>query len=398
MISYREKIDELEDVVSASTEVNKHLALQIERLCSENETLKHHIARLRAVVKPSATDNSAAFATAGETAAHEPDDEPLSPALYSTKDWDRLRAHAQSHGWLVEPHQVHLGPILGEGSFGAIHRAVWRGAECAVKVVRVADGNAEAFAREATALSSVRHPNVVQLYGAVIQPPERCWIVTELLPGGTLAAWLHGPPGSRRPPQRTLLERLKMALDVACGCEALEQHEPPIMHRDLKPSNVLLDAAGRAKVADMGLARVLTPDALVSLTPETGSYLYMAPEVIRHEMYATQADVWSWACLTCELLTGAKPYEERYLTPVQVALKVADDGMHPLIPEPPACPKTLGDLLKAALDPEPLNRPSFAVAAAVLAEVIQMETAKSSTEAAAAGGVMAAWGKWMKPS
>jgi serine/threonine protein kinase len=51
--------------------------------------------------------------------------------------------------------------------------------------------------------------------------------------------------------------------------------------RDLKPSNVFLDAAGVAKVADMGLARVLTESALLNLTGETGSYSYMSPECIR---------------------------------------------------------------------------------------------------------------------
>ena len=51
---------------------------------------------------------------------------------------------------------------------------------------------------------------------------------------------------------------------------AFPQHDPPILHRDLKPSNVFLDEGGRAKVADMGLARVLTPSALGSLTGETG--------------------------------------------------------------------------------------------------------------------------------
>jgi serine/threonine protein kinase len=59
--------------------------------------------------------------------------------------------------------------------------------------------------------------------------------------------------------RRSLEEKVRMALGVAQGMQALEAAEPPILHRDLKPSNVFLDATGRPCVADMGLARRLTP-------------------------------------------------------------------------------------------------------------------------------------------
>jgi serine/threonine protein kinase len=124
----------------------------------------------------------------------------------------------------------------------------------------------------------------------------------------------------------------------------------------------------------MGLARVLTPDALISLTPETGSYLYMAPEVVRHDLYATQADVWSWACLACETLSSMRPYAELHLTPVQVALSVAEGGQRPRIPVD--CPPAVCELLEAALAFEPLDRPSFAVIAAVMRRVVEEEGSK----------------------
>ena len=67
----------------------------------------------------------------------------------------------------------------------------------------------------------------------------------------------HARAGGR--PGAAWSEKLRMALGVAQGMQALEAAEPPVLHRDLKPSNVFINAAGRPCVADMGLARRLTP-------------------------------------------------------------------------------------------------------------------------------------------
>jgi serine/threonine protein kinase len=87
-----------------------------------------------------------------------------------------------------------------------------------------------------------------------------------------------------------------------------------------------IDSTGSCKIADFGLARILTPAAMVSLTGETGSYLWMAPEVIRHEPYDARSDSWSYGVLLVELLTQQKPYSNLYLTPVQVAIQVCTRG------------------------------------------------------------------------
>lgn len=73
-------------------------------------------------------------------------------------------------------------------------------------------------------------------------------------------------------------------------------------------------------MADMGLARRLTPGCGPTLTGETGTYYYMAPEVIRHEVYDSKADVFSWGVMFVELLSAKPPYSDQYLTPVQVGL------------------------------------------------------------------------------
>lgn len=65
---------------------------------------------------------------------------------------------------------------------------------------------------------------------------------------------------------------------------ALEALDPPICHRDLKPSNVFLNVGDRCCIADMNLARRLTDESFANLTGETGTYLYMSPEMMRHDV------------------------------------------------------------------------------------------------------------------
>ncbi|EIE27354.1 kinase-like protein [Coccomyxa subellipsoidea C-169] len=256
-------------------------------------------------------------------------------------------------------YQVSLGQLLGEGMFGRTFLGMWRGGDVAVKTVRVGkESEASSFLREVASLAAIRHPNVMQFFGACLQPPEQCWLLCEYLPGGNLTQWLHG---DRKQGQvrRSLEERVRMALGVAQGMQALEAAEPPILHRDLKPSNVFLDVSGRPCVADMGLARRLTPASAACLTGETGTYVYMAPEMIRHELYTSKADVFSWGVLLAEVLSQRPPYEGLYMTPVQVALAVGDNELRPTLPSD--TPEPLLNVALACYNPEPENRPSFAL-------------------------------------
>ena len=82
-------------------------------------------------------------------------------------------------------------------------------------------------------------------------------------------------------------------------------------------------AGGNARVADMGLARWLTPESMGVLTGETGTYLYMSPEMIRHELYNSRTDVFSWGVLLVELITQRPPYEDQHLTPIQASTPAA---------------------------------------------------------------------------
>ena len=113
--------------------------------------------------------------------------------------------------------------------------------------------------------------------------------------GGSVFDWMRarGPPA--------LLVLLKMGAEVARGMDYL--HKRRVVHRDLKAANLLLDDAGCVKIADFGVARLLDAGGGV-MTAETGTYRWMAPEIITHAPYDEKADVYSYGILLWELLTG----------------------------------------------------------------------------------------------
>lgn len=274
--------------------------------------------------------------------------------------WEELRKLGQAGGWLVDHCEVKLGNVLGKGTFGTTYMGRWRGGDVAVKCVHIQQRDqAESFLREVHVLACVRHPNVMPFYGACLQPPKHCMLLCEYLPGGNLRDWLYGKTSqsSWQAPKRSLAARLEMGLDVARGMAALEENDPPIVHRDLKPTNIFIDAGGHARVADMGLARWLTPESMGVLTGETGTYLYMSPEMIRHELYNSRTDVYSWGVLLVELISQRTPYEDHHLTPLQVALAVGDDQLRPQLPA--GTNDELGCLANACFESDPLSRPSF---------------------------------------
>ncbi|CAN6217838.1 unnamed protein product [Urochloa humidicola] len=331
--------------------------------------------------QPDHSPHRDAEAEPGTPAAADVDDEdepatsppPCDPYLAATRDL------AVQHGWSITPDEVELHEVIGRGTTADIHRGRWRGLDVAVKWVRPEllasspSGAAPAeafFAQEAELLSRQRHPHVLRLMGACLRPPGSCFLVTELLTGATLGEWLHGGR-ERRPraaPPPPLAERVSRALEVALGMRHLHEQTPRVVHRDLKPSNVLLDDDGRARVADFGHARFL-PDGTEALTGETGTYVYMAPEVIRCEPYTEKCDVYSFGIILNELITAEHPYIDTSYGPSKIALGVADGKLRPKLPENDAYPTGLIDLICRTWDAEPSSRPSFATITSALREI-----------------------------
>ena len=97
------------------------------------------------------------------------------------------------------------------------------------------------------------------------------------------------------------------------------------------------------------------------MTGETGTYVYMAPEVVRHERYDAKADVYSFGATLVELVNGAPPYREYFQTPVQIAFAVADGKLRPELKAAAsrACPG-IAAVAQECVARDPTSRPSFA--------------------------------------
>ncbi|RDX91734.1 Serine/threonine-protein kinase CTR1, partial [Mucuna pruriens] len=253
---------------------------------------------------------------------------------------------------------------IGTGSFGTVLRADWRGSDVAVKILKVQGfdpGRFEEFLKEVSLMKRLRHPNIVLLMGAVIQPPKLS-IVTEYLSRGSLYELLHMPNvGSSLSERR----RLSMAYDVASGMNYLHQMRPPIVHRDLKSPNLLVDDSYTVKVCDFGLSRTKANTFLSSKTA-AGTPEWMAPEVIRGELSNEKCDVFSFGVILWELVTLQQPW--RQSNPSQVVAAVGFMGKRLEIPR--LVNPQVAALIELCWATDPKRRPSFSYIMKYLQQII----------------------------
>ncbi|KAI4346434.1 hypothetical protein L6164_007330 [Bauhinia variegata] len=267
--------------------------------------------------------------------------------------------------------ELNLKNIIGTGSFGTVLRADWRGSEVAVKILKVQgfdEEKFEEFLKEVSLMKRLRHPNVVLLMGAVIQPPNLS-IVTEYLSRGSLYELLRLPDARSALSDRRCLS---MAYDVANGMNYLHQMRPPIVHRDLKSPNLLVDDTYTVKVCDFGLSRSKANTFLSSKTA-AGTPEWMAPEVIRGEASNEKCDVFSFGVILWELMTLQQPWKN--LNPSQVVAAVG--FMDKRLEIPSYVNPQVASLIDLCWVNDPRRRPSFSNIMKYLQQI--MTDVKSST-------------------
>ncbi|KAJ9505882.1 hypothetical protein QJQ45_002948 [Haematococcus lacustris] len=242
---------------------------------------------------------------------------------------------------------------LGSGTYGAVYSGHYRGLPVAVKFANkgMLDGLVSKVALdtlnvETRILSRVRHPNIVRFYGGCIRPPA-VFLVEELLLSD-LSELVHN--NNLLP----LDDVLRIGKDIASGLFHLH---PTIIHRDLKPANVLLDHRGQAKIGDFGMARFKLQAALVTKDNNAGTMAYMAPECFHNNTVTPEADVYSWAIIMWEMLTGQLPWLG--CNNAAIIGAVAFKGERPDLPDSPQrCPPDLAALITECWQQDPRDRPS----------------------------------------
>ena len=204
--------------------------------------------------------------------------------------------------------QFEILELLGRGGMGAVYKARQKNLDriIALKVIPPQAAKdpafAERFAREARALARLNHPNIVTVHDFG-QSGDLYYLVMEYIDGVNLR---HAQSSSRLSPE----EALAIVPQI---CDALQYaHDQGIVHRDIKPENVLLDRAGRVKIADFGLAKMLAPTArdftLTGTQQVMGTLRYMAPEQMeRPTTVDHRADIYSLGVMIYEMLTGELP-------------------------------------------------------------------------------------------
>ncbi|CAN1154559.1 Serine/threonine/tyrosine-protein kinase HT1 [Linum perenne] len=178
------------------------------------------------------------------------------------------------------------------------------------------------------------------------KPPVFC-IITEYLAGGSLKKYLH----HQQPYSLPLSLVLKLALDIAHGMQYL--HSQGILHRDLKSENLLLDQDMSVKVADFGISCLESQCG--SAKGFTGTYRWMAPEMIKEKHHTKKVDVYSFGIVLWELLTALTPFDN--MTPEQAAFAVCQKNARP--PLPVSCPRAFSQLIKRCWSSNPVKRPHF---------------------------------------
>ncbi|CAK9208453.1 unnamed protein product [Sphagnum troendelagicum] len=263
---------------------------------------------------------------------------------------------------------VHGKERLGEGSFGTVFKCEFLGGTAAAKVFgRPQNTSRKDVENEVNLLAKLQHPNVVQFIGHTFNETQEV-IVLELMRQDLESYLASRMAGNEGRPPLPLLGAVDVMLQIAHGMNYL--HESHVMHRDLKARNVLINVvkddenlelswSRHVKIADFGLSKL--KDNSQFTTMDMGTTPWRAPEVFDQEdnkdtKYTKAADVYSFAMVFFEVLTGKTPFSD---VRRKGLYKKVCRGKRPALPSKAYCPVYLSAFIGRCWATKAEERPEF---------------------------------------
>ena len=207
---------------------------------------------------------------------------------------------------------------IGNGAYGFISKVKYCGTPCAFKELHsyllpeteTGDNSShmvEKFCVEIKLLSEIRHPNFVHFIGVYFRETSSFPVLVMELMHTSVAKCLEQYECDKK--KFPLSTKLFILRDVARALVYLHSQNPPIIHRDLTANNVLLTSNMKAKLADLGVAKIIDPNlSKPSGTRCPGTLVYMPPEALKeHPIYGTELDVYSFGVLGFHVFSGKWP-------------------------------------------------------------------------------------------
>jgi hypothetical protein len=253
---------------------------------------------------------------------------------------------------------------MGKSTFSQVYAVKWQQRKCALKILHPISGEND-VANELIILRSCNHPNIVQYFWYWENEVKKRHIMMDWMPKNlsTLIKETQKIPNTQ---PFELHVALDIMLQVAKAMTYL--HKLKIIHRDLKPENILIQEDHSnflVKLADFGISKFYNMSETSSTqTPGQGTTTYAAPELKFDEevdgscidpKFPPKADVWSFAIIFSEVLTGEKPFND--VPKCELRERIKTEGLRPNLPDD--CPNYLRFCITKCWDLSPNNRPSF---------------------------------------
>jgi len=319
----------------------------------------------------------------------------------------RLERQATDQLWRVDRKELTLGKELSTTLKSVVNLAEWRGTEVVVKSAKIKHNQMlRAFSNAASAtspkrshvikttlsdqdmkttapetrfdddvdeealhdellheielLASIRHPDLVMFLGACLEA-RPIMFVSEYMTGGDLERYYVAKRRSNngdlwRPSASQVID---WSMSIARALSFLHNCTVPIVHRDLKPLNLLLTKNLDLKMTDFGISKMMSEvqsKSTYKMTGGVGSWLYMAPEVVRYQNYDEKVDIYSFGLIMYFMSSGRDPFHEIGRDP-ELVLKQYLEGKEPR-PSVSECHLPLRAVMGAAWHVEASSRPS----------------------------------------